>query len=155
MIMLAMALAAAQPAKVILATGGWAAIDRGSSCEALTRSLRAPPKGQEAAVIGLGFDADRRRWGQFTVKMGRPLRPGSSVRVDIGNQIFLLEARGTNAWGRDTAQNLAIIDALRSGPGLRLLAREPSGRRVSDRFDVRGAATAIDAAAARCSGKGR
>jgi len=155
MMLLALALAIVTPAKTILATGGWAAIDRGSRCEALSRSMRAPPKGQQATVAGVLFDADRRHWGQISVRLGRPLRAGSSVMLDIGGQTFLLDARGTIAWSRDSAQDRAIVDRLRSASSMKLSAREPSGRRISERFDTRGAATAIDAAAARCAGKKR
>ncbi|NUQ19245.1 MAG: hypothetical protein HOP95_12515, partial [Sphingomonas sp.] len=49
---------------VIYAGGAWAAIDRGASCEALTRSQRIASKDEVQAVAGFTFTADHARWGE-------------------------------------------------------------------------------------------
>lgn len=152
MIALTLAIAFGAPGRVISASGGWAAIDRGTRCEALSRSDRPAMKG-EAAVAGVVFDANRRHWGEFHVRLARSPRKGSSVILDAGGRSFLLAAGGAHAWARDSAQDGAIIAALREGSGMRLTTRDGSGRRLTERFATRGAATAIDAAAARCAGK--
>ena len=137
--------------QVIGVAGSWAAIDRTSSCEALTQS---PFRSRGQAVAGFRFTPDRRQWGQFHVALSRPARDGSSVMLEIGRQPFLLVARGKDAWSRGTAQDEAIIEALRSAPSMRVSARSATGSRFTDRFEVRGAATAIDMAAARCTLRG-
>jgi hypothetical protein len=154
MLLLALALTSAAP-RIVYAGGGWAAIDRGTTCEALTRSTRSVAKGQQQAVAGFAFDADRRRWGQFGVQLARLGRPGSSVIVELAGQSFLLDSDGTHAWSMSASQDQALIQALRSGAGMTLIARGSDGRRMTERFDGRGAATAIDSAAARCAGKTR
>ena len=138
---------------VIHAGGGWAAIDRGGACEALTRSLRIAVKGKVQATAGFSFTPDRRRWGEFHVRLSRDVRPGSSVILTIGEQPFLLTSRGGWAWSRGALQEQAILAAARSAPSMRVEARDSSGRRFTDPYVLKGAPTAIDASAARCAGK--
>jgi hypothetical protein len=73
--------------------------------------------------------------------------------LTVGDQPFLLVARGDWAWSRGPLQEQAIIAAVRAASGMRIEARDPSGRRFSDPYSLDGAPTAIDAAAARCAGK--
>ena len=138
---------------VIHARGQWAAVDHGSVCEALSRSVRIAAKGKVQATAGFAFTPDRRRWGEFHARLSRIPRPGSSVMLTVGSQPFLLVARGGWAWSRGPAQERAIIAALREATGMRLEGRDAGGRRFVDRYLTAGAPTAIDAAAARCAGK--
>ena len=149
--LLAPLLALAMAGQVIGVSGSWAAIDRNSSCEARTQS---PFRSRGQAVAGFRFTPDRRQWGQFHVLLSRPPRAGATVMLEIGRQPFLLVARGQDAWSRGAVQDQAIIEALRSGTAMKVTARSASGSRFTDRFEVRGAATAIDMAAARCALRG-
>ncbi len=139
---------------VLYAQGSWAAIDRGSVCEALSRSAKIAPKGKVQAVAGLSFSADHKRWGEFHVHLSRLARPGSSVMLKIGEQPFLLVGRGDWAWSRGPMQEQAIIAALRIGSSMSVEARDLSGVRFVDPYALDGAPTAIDAAAARCALRG-
>ena len=139
---------------VIHAGGGWAAIDRGGACEALTRSLRIAAKGKVQATAGFSFTPDRRRWGEFHAHLSRDIRPGSSVILTIGEQPFLLTSRGGWAWSRGALQEEAIIAAARTAGSMRVEARDSAGRRFTDPYALKGAPTAIDAAAARCASSG-
>ena len=138
---------------VIHAGGGWAAIDRGSTCEALARSVRIAAKGKVQATAGFSFTPDRRRWGEFHARLSRDVRPGSSVILTVGNQPFLLVSRGGWAWSRGALQEQAILTAARATPSMRIDARDAAGRRFRDGYVLNGAPTAIDAAAARCATK--
>jgi hypothetical protein len=152
---LAIVLAAAAPAaaagKILFARGSWAAIERSDACVALGRSARIAAKGKVQATAGFAFAPGR--WGQFHVYLSRIPRPGSSVILSIGNQPFLLTARGDWAWSRGPIQEQAIIAAVRTARGMRIEARDGAGRRFADPYALDGAPTAIDAAAARCAGK--
>jgi hypothetical protein len=139
--------------KILFAGGSWAAIDRGSVCEAEGRSARIAVKGKVQATAGFSFTPDRRHWGEFHARLSRTSRAGSSVILTIGDQPFLLTARGDWAWSRGPAQEQAIIAALRSASGMRVEARDTAGRRFADPYGLDGAPTAIDAAAAACAGK--
>jgi hypothetical protein len=139
---------------VVFAGGAWAAIDRGTSCEALTRSQRIAPRDKVQAVAGVTFTVDRRHWGEFHARLSRMPRADASAMLQIGNQPFLLVSRGGWAWSRGPLQAQAIIGALRYSGSMRLESRDTSGERFSDPYLLDGAPTAIDAAAARCALRG-
>ena len=138
---------------VIQAGGRWAAVDRGNICEALSRSVRIAAKGKVQPIAGFSFTPDRRRWGEFHARLSHVPRPGSSVMLTVGDQPFLLVARGGDAWSRGPAQEQAIIAASRAATGMRVEGRSLNGGRFVDPYELGGAPTAIDAAAARCAGK--
>ena len=123
------------------------------TCEALSRSVRVAAKGKVQAIAGFTFSADRRRWGEFHTRLRRMPRADASVMLRIGDQPFLLVSRGNLAWSSGPLQQQAIIAALRGATGMSVEARDAAGRRFSDNYLLDGAATAIDAAAARCAGK--
>jgi hypothetical protein len=139
---------------VVFAGGAWAAIERGSACEALTRSQRIAAKDKVQALAGLTFTPDHQRWGEFHARLSRVPRGDASVMLRIGEQLFLLVSRGDWAWSRGPLQGQAIIAALRGGSAMRIDSRDMAGVRFSDPYLLDGAPTAIDAAAARCALRG-
>ena len=139
---------------ILFAGGGWAAIDRSGTCEALARSVLLAPKGRTQASAGFAFTPDHRRWGEFHAQLSRAPRAGSSVLLNIGGQPFLLVSRGGWAWSRGPVQEQAIIAAIRTAGAMRVEARDGSGARFADPYVLDGAPTAIDAAAARCGLRG-
>ena len=145
------AAASAAPSRLITAGGSWASFDRGNACEAMARPLIPVRKQEAKPYVAIAFDRGGPRQGQLFAQLRRPTRPGSSVILTIGDQPFLLVARGATAWSKDPAQEAAILGAMRSAGGMRLEARAATGRRMVDRFLLDGAPTAIDAAAAACS----
>jgi hypothetical protein len=150
-LVLAAGAAAAPPAHIAFAGGHWAAIDFGSRCEARSRPLWFKP--ETSPFAGFAFDRSGRPHGQFYVHLGRSARAGATVIVTMGDQPFLLAGKGEWAWSANAAQQQAILKAARYGPWMRIDSRDTSGRRIVDRYDLSGAATAIDAAAAACAGK--
>ena len=148
---LAAMLAASAPPRPLAARGTWAAFDRGIQCEALSRALLPEVLDKPAALLAVTFDRSGRRSGELSVRFRRPLRSASSVILTIGDQPFDLAARGQAAWSRGPAQEAAILSAIRASGGARVSARDSSGRRMTERFLLDGAPTAIDAAAAACS----
>jgi len=137
---------------VLYAGGAWAAIDRGATCEALSRSQKVMPRGKIQPLAGFTFTADHHRWGEFHARLSEIPRGDGSVMLTIGDQPFLLVTRGGWAWSRGPLQEQAIIAAVRSASGMRVEARDLGGQRFSDPYALDGAPTAIDAAAA-CAGK--
>jgi len=143
--------AAAAPSRLIVARGAWASFDRGPSCEAVAKPQALAKKGQVGPYVAIAFDRGGPRQGQLFTRLRRPARDGSSVILTIGDQPFLLAARGASAWSKDPLQESAILTAMRGAGGMRIEARDSSGRRMADRYFLDGAPTAIDAAAAACS----
>lgn len=139
--------------QITFAGGHWAAIDRGATCEAGTRALRIAAKGKVQARAGFAFDAAGPRRGQFFALLSRVPRPGSTIVLTVGDQPFLLVSNGPWAWSSGPAQEQAIIAAARAAGGMTVRSRDQAGSRFTDRYMLDGAATAIDAAAARCAGK--
>ena len=141
---------AAAPA-IVAADGQWATLSEGRTCEAAAKSTGVTYKDRPPARASLSFDAGGPRHGQFSARLSRVPRSGATVMVHIGDQPFLLTARGASAWSKDARQEAAILAAMRGAGGMRLQARDAAGRRMTDRFLLDGAPTAIDAAAAACS----
>jgi hypothetical protein len=140
-------------ARVVIAQGNWAAIDRGATCEALVRAARVAPRGKVQAIAGFTFSADHRRWGEFHTRLRRLPRPGATVMLRVGGQPFLLTAQGNIAWSAGPRDDQAIIAALRTANSMSVEARDGAGQRFVDDYGADGAPTAIDAAAAACAGK--
>jgi hypothetical protein len=145
---------AAAPGSVLFAGGSWAAIDRGNSCVALTRSQRIAAKDQVQATAGFAFTPDKRRLGEFHAHLSHMPRPGASVILTVGGQPFLLVARGDWAWSSGPLQEQAIIGAARNADSMTVESRDGAGRRFVDPYLLDAAPTAIDAAAARCALRG-
>ena len=150
-LLLSIVIAAPAPARIVQARGQWAAIEEQGRCRAMARSLRDAAKGQPQAFAAFLFDPARRQAGQLSVRLGRAVRPGGSVILTVGDRPFLLKGGGAFAWSKGPAQEAAIIAAVRAATGMRVDARDSSGRRSTDRYLLDGAPTAIDAAAAACS----
>src|ERR1700759_3174464 len=101
LILLAVAASAANArATVLFAGGAWAAIDRTTDCEAVSRSQRIASNGNVQALAGVSFTTDHRRWGQFYARLSRPPSGDSSVILVIADQPFLLTTRDGWAWSR-------------------------------------------------------
>lgn len=152
-LILFIAAASAEAATILYAGPQWAAIDRGSTCEAMSRSLRVAPKGKVQAIAGFTFSADRRQWGEFHARLRRMPRSGAAVMLRIDDQPFLLVSSGNWAWSAGPLQEQAIMRAIRSAGAMSVESRDLAGHRFVDPYSLDGAATAIDSAAATCAGK--
>ncbi|HJP69706.1 MAG TPA: hypothetical protein VJ846_12465 [Sphingomicrobium sp.] len=139
---------------VVFAGGAWAAIDRETGCEAISRSQRVAPKDKVQGIAGIGFTSDHRHWGEFHARLSRIPRDDSSVILKIAGQPFLLVSLHGWAWSRGPLQAQAIIAAIRNATAMSIESRDAGGVHFSDPYLLDGAPTAIDAAAARCALRG-
>lgn len=146
---LASVAAAAQspPARIVAASGRWAALAGKDQCDAASLSLLPASKTRLQGRASLTFDS-RSRHGLFAAALSKPVAPTASVMLTIDDESFLLVARGLKAWSRGPAQETAIVAALRAATRMRIEGRSVRGLRFIDRYDLAGAPTAIDAAAA-------
>jgi hypothetical protein len=129
---------------------GWAAFEdeSASRCYAI-----AKPRGdnEEAAFASVATWPKRGIRSQIHIRLARPAAQGSTPVLRIGARRFELVASGRNAWAKDGAMDAAIVAALRSAETLRVSARAANGRRFTSRYDLEGAATAMDAALLACA----
>lgn len=141
--------AAAQ--RLLYAGTYWAALERqGGTCEAVARSELVSPSGTIQPRAAFAFSRDGRRRGELHLLFNRTVRPGAAAVLSVGGEDFLLITRGNNAWSRGPRQEAAIIAALRRSTEMRVRAQGQGGR-ISDRYLLAGAPTAIDAAALACA----
>ena len=138
---------AAAPPRIVAASGKWAALAGAGQCDAASLSQLPASKTRLQGRASLSFDRAARH-AQFAAALSKPVAPGASVMLTIDDESFLLVARGPNAWSRGPAQEAAIVAALRRATRMRIEGRSVRGLRFIDRYDLAGAPTAIDAAAA-------
>lgn len=128
----------------------WAAFrdDSPKRCYAI-----AKPRGNAAnapfASIANWPDASIR--GQLHIRLSRALRDGEEATLRVGDRSFDLAATGRNAWAQNAQMDAAIIAAMRSASNMSIAGRDRQGRRFSDRYDLSGVATAMDAAIVGCA----
>ncbi|WP_296716076.1 hypothetical protein [Erythrobacter sp.] len=108
----------------------------------------AKPRGQEkdGAFASIGSWPAQKIRNQVHFRLSRAVPAKSAVRLRIGSTTFPLAANGRDAWAEDARADAAIVAALRSASAMRV-----SGNGFSDRYDLAGVATAIDAAVVGCA----
>ncbi len=149
--LLALGAGEAQAQRLLHAGAFWAALERpGGICEAVSRSEIVAAPGRPQPRAAFAFSRDGKRRGELHVLFARPVRPGAAAVLSVGAENFLLVTRGTSAWSRGPVQEAAIIAAVRRSAEMRVRAQGQGGR-ISDRYILGGAPTAIDAAALACA----
>ena len=77
----------------------------------------------------------------------------SRITLRIGARSFALTGGGGDAWSVDQAMDAAIIAAMRSAERMTVSSVDKRGNAFSDRYLLKGAATAIDAATLGCAAR--
>lgn len=119
-------------------------------CYAIAAPARtgAPGRWRPFATIGYWPRAGVR--GQVQVRLSREIATRSRIILAIGDSRFALVGGGADAWAPDRRADAAIVAAIRSGTSMSIAARARTGAGFADTYALRGAATAIDAAALGC-----
>jgi len=89
--------------------------------------------------------------GQVHFRLSRKLQPGAPIMLVLGDRKIALVGGGGNAWAADGRADAAIVTAMRAGRQLTISTRDAAGQGFSNTWLLRGAATAMDAAAIGCS----
>ena len=89
--------------------------------------------------------------GQMHLRLSRRLAKGASVTLHLGGQRFALVAGEADAWTQDRRMDAAVVAALRSAPSMYVSAHDARGRAFGNRYQLAGAATAMDAATVSCA----
>jgi hypothetical protein len=134
--------------------GLWGAFAGGERCYAISepaRRSRADPPGAYASV---GWWPGREVKGQVHFRLSRGKRAGSAVLLRIDDRTFQLVGGGADAWAPDPRADADIVAAMRTGLDMTVESRSERGALIRDSYALRGAATAIDAAAVACARRG-
>lgn len=115
----------------------------------------AAPRGQDPERQGRPF-ASIATWAggarnQLYLRLSRPRDLKAKVTLSVGDRRFELLAARTDAWAPDPATDRAIVAAMRSGRSMSVETLGASGKPFADVYALKGAATAIDAAALNCA----
>lgn len=88
---------------------------------------------------------------QFHARLSRARDPRAKVTLAIGERRFELIAGATDAWAPDARTDRAIVAAIRSSRSMSVESVARAGGPFADVYALKGAATAIDAAAMGCA----
>jgi len=131
---------------------GWGAFRdaRPPRCFALAEPVRKR-NGQWRPFASIAHWPTRRVRGQLHIRLSREKRANAPVTLSIDGRRFGLVAGRTDAWGPDPRTDAAIIAAMRSARSMTVSTTAANGARFADSYALKGAATAIDAAALGCA----
>lgn len=131
----------------------WGAFQEGNPqrCFALAQPLPNSRKISGNPFASVAFWPGGQPQGQVYVRLGRAAREGSAVILRVDDRSFVLVGRGADAWAKDPRADAQIIAAMRTGLVMIVETRASNGGLMRDRYRLRGAATAIDAAAVACA----
>ena len=88
---------------------------------------------------------------QLNIRLRHAKLPGAPVLLTIGPLRQALVAGGADAWAPNARIDARIVAAIRQGTQMTVTTRARNGRAMTDSYSLRGAATAIDAAALACA----
>lgn len=131
----------------------WGAFREGGRCFAIARPDGSDRLRGAGSFAAIGYWTARGVRGQLNVRFARAPRAGSAVILRIDDGTFELAGSGLDAWAADPRSDAAIVAAMRSGVTMSVETRAAGGAMLRDYYLLRGAATAIDAAAIACAGK--
>jgi hypothetical protein len=154
--MVALTLAAAAPLAAKDRLGvyqGWAAFRDPETprCYAISEPDETIGPPTRAAYVSIGFWPKRSVTHQLYVRLSRDRAENSGVTLSAGGRRFRLKADSSAAWAADRRTDLAIIAAIRSATSLSIETIGRDGRSIVDAYALRGAPSAIDAAALGCA----
>ena len=149
--LLALAAPAAAQQQSLGIFGLWGAFEEEARCYAISEPYREPRAGDGRAFASVGWWPGRGVRGQVHFRLSRGKRAGSAVLLRIDDRTFQLAGGGFNAWAPDARADADIVAAMRTGLEMTVETRSERGTRIRDSYRLRGAATAIDAAALACA----
>jgi hypothetical protein len=147
---IAMTSAAAGQPQALGIFGSWGAFRGEGRCYAITQPFEAPAAEGWQAFASVGH-WPARGGGQLHVRLSREKRQGSAVLLRIDGRSFQLIGGGRDAWAAEARADQEIQAAMRTGIDMIVETRSTQGLIVRDHYRLRGAATAMDAAAIACA----
>ena len=151
--LLAVAAPAAAQQQSLGVFGLWGAFADKGRCYAISEPAGQRRDAGRGAFASVGWFPAQRVRGQLHIRFAEPKRQGSAVLLRIDDRTFQLIGGGQDAWAPDARADAEIVAAMRSGLDMRVETRNARGAVMREGFALRGAATALDAAAIACAPK--
>ncbi|MDI1294436.1 MAG: hypothetical protein PSY12_00850 [bacterium] len=156
-VLMMLALLAATPASARDSLGifeGWGAFRDAATprCYAIAQPVSPRQSTQSAtgfAAVGTWPRQHVRGQVHFRLSHGHAAR--APVTLSVGERRFTLVAGQADAWAGNPRDDAAIIATMRSASSMSIQTIGTNGRAFADTYALRGAATAIDAAALGCA----
>jgi hypothetical protein len=131
---------------------GWGAFrdDNPVRCFAISQPVRGGG-GQWRPFASVATWPAQRVRGQVHIRLGRKKLANAPVTLTIGNRRFQMVAGGADVWAPDPRIDAAIVAMMRSAPSMSIETRATTGGGFAETYALKGAATAMDAAALGCA----
>lgn len=129
--------------------GVWGAFQDSSRCYAIAEPVRQSVRGTRP-FASIGNWPGRGIRGQLHIRLSGEKRPESAVLLRVDGRSFQLTGQGWDAWAPDSRADAELLAAIRTGISMSVETRSARGGLIRDHYQLRGAATAIDAAALAC-----
>lgn len=120
-------------------------------CYAIAQPDTVRGKRRYRPFASIGYWPRRGVRGQFHLRLSRAMAKEDSVTLTIGMRRFTLTGGGGDAWAADKAMDASIIAAIRSAREMTASTQGADGKPIRDVYLLKGAATALDAAALGCA----
>lgn len=132
---------------------GWGAFrdDRPLRCYAISEPAARSTGARWRPFASVAHWPGRNVRGQIHIRMSRTRATDAAVTLTVGDRRFRLASGGADAWAPDARADAAIVAAMRNATSMAIASRDGNGRAFTDAYRLRGAATAIDAAALGCA----
>ena len=146
-------LVATAPPAALGIFGGWGAFRDPATprCYAIASPTATIGRGQVKPYASGGYWPRQRIRGQFYIRLSKERGAGRELRLRVGSRRFILTGNGVHGWAGDARMDAAIIAAIRTAPSMSVESATATGGAIVDTYRLRGAATAIDAAALGCA----
>ena len=89
--------------------------------------------------------------GQIHIRVSREIRKGTKATLTVDNRRATMIGAGADVWAPSRQIDAAIVSAMRNGRSMSIEAVAATGGGFADAYALKGAATAIDAAALGCA----
>jgi hypothetical protein len=131
---------------------GWGAFkdDNPVRCYAIAKPVRGGG-GKWRPFASVGTWPQARVRGQVHIRLGREKLASAPVTLTIGDRRFAMVAGGADVWAPDPRIDAAIVAMMRSAPSMSIATRAATGAGFAETYALKGAATAMDAAALGCA----
>ncbi len=133
---------------------GWAAFKDAETprCYAITAPEETVGTPELKPYLSIGFWPKKGVSHHVYVRLSRERSSNSAITLTAGGRRFRLQSNANSGWASDRRTDLAIIAAIRSASALSVESIGHDGRAIVDAYALRGAPSAIDAAAVGCAG---